>query len=34
MENSYFYTIRYKKRVLSDPSYQKQKIENSILYVV
>jgi hypothetical protein len=34
MENSYFYTIRYKKYILLDPSRRKQKIKNGILYIV
>jgi hypothetical protein len=34
MENSYFYIVRYKGYILSDPSRWKQKIKNSIPYVV
>jgi hypothetical protein len=34
MENSYFYIIRYKEYILFDPSRRKQKIKNSILYIV
>jgi hypothetical protein len=34
MENSYLYIIRYKGCILLDPSRQKQRIENNILYTV
>jgi hypothetical protein len=34
IESNYLYTIRYKKYILFDPSRQKQKIKNNILYAV
>jgi hypothetical protein len=34
IESSYLYIIRYKGCILFDPSCQKQKIENNILYAV
>jgi hypothetical protein len=33
-ESSYFYITGYKKHILSNPIRQKQKIKNSILYIV
>jgi hypothetical protein len=34
IESSYLHTIRYKKRILFDPSRRKQKIENDIPYTI